>query len=251
MLHNLFSYVPFSLDHKVLNNSLSSFKDILGLNYKAIEVMTISNFILNKSKFKLPGIYGIYCIAEGKFYIGQALNIGHRVTSHLQNRSSSAPLQQAFKKYGLEKFQIIVFNTLTFKALSNNKILLQTEINLLEQWFFDNIDPGRLYNSILSSTPIGSGYNRPHTDATKLKMKEISKAKNLHVDASNPNALSCKIVDITNENNVHYFQCYADCYRFLNITKKYFLYIKRKAKDRNQPLIINNWLFIGSEISKN
>ncbi len=216
-IYNYFSYVPFSLHrglrplNKVLTNTTASFKSLLGINYKAISIYTITAYKANSTKFKQPGIYGLYCIAEGKFYIGQAYNLKKRLDCHLQNRQSSAALQQAISKYDLNKFQIIIFNTLPTSLLHQRRCL-HTQLCVLEQWFFDNVTPNRLYNTILSCSPIGTGFSLPHTAATKLKISLSSRGvkKPTMASGKNPNASVCKIVDITNNNNVHIFECHAE-----------------------------------------
>lgn len=59
-----------------------------------------------------PGIYFIYCLSNGKGYIGQSVNASYRLGRHyealLVNRADSRPLQEDWNKYGKENFKFIV-----------------------------------------------------------------------------------------------------------------------------------------------
>ncbi len=58
------------------------------------------------------GIYLIKCKPNDKNYIGQSLNIKHRINEHKsnlrKNRHSNCHLQNAFNKYGEEQFEFKV-----------------------------------------------------------------------------------------------------------------------------------------------
>lgn len=52
----------------------------------------------------VTGIYRIRNLVNGKCYIGKSVDIYHRFKEHREGRRSSAILQRAFNKYGLENF---------------------------------------------------------------------------------------------------------------------------------------------------
>ena len=55
------------------------------------------------------GIYKITCLQNGRVYVGQAINIKDRWTSHMQclnrNKHHNIHLQRAWNKYGEECFK--------------------------------------------------------------------------------------------------------------------------------------------------
>lgn len=64
---------------------------------------------------KLPtvsGIYGIYCLSNDKIYIGSAINIHARFVKHKYylkaGKHHSQKLQNAYNKYGIDNFNMIV-----------------------------------------------------------------------------------------------------------------------------------------------
>ena len=56
---------------------------------------------------------GIYCFVNtvnNKKYIGSAKDLYIRLVEHINNRKSNVALQEAFLKYGLDKFKFKIFN---------------------------------------------------------------------------------------------------------------------------------------------
>ena len=102
---NKFAYKPFTFLNKILVNNALSFKDILGIECTAISVMSISAFLKVTNQYKNPGIYVIYFIAEGKFYIGSAYNLTYRLRQLLiWRKDSSKALQKAIDNYSKNNF---------------------------------------------------------------------------------------------------------------------------------------------------
>jgi hypothetical protein len=55
------------------------------------------------------GIYAIYCKTEAKFYIGSAVNLSKRLTTHFNNpKRSNTKLQKALTKYGKLDFYVLI-----------------------------------------------------------------------------------------------------------------------------------------------
>ena len=69
----------------------------------------------------LCGIYGVFCTANEKWYVGQSVNIKQRWADHarkLRNRAHGNPhLQAAWNKYGPASFLWIVLANLTIEEL--------------------------------------------------------------------------------------------------------------------------------------
>ena len=67
--------------------------------------------------YNAPKYAGIYCFRNkmnGKCYIGQSIKLRKRLLHHinnLENNRYDAPIYRAFKKYGLENFELIILKT--------------------------------------------------------------------------------------------------------------------------------------------
>jgi len=139
---------------------MKSFSDLLGVSRKAVSIMTISELKSNLDKYTYPGIYGIYCMVEGKFYIGGSLVLQERLKSHFftdypdieLQKGSNKPLQRAIKRHGMDKFQVIIFHE--FSHVSHIDILMFL-LGEYEQWFLSNVNQRRLYNIRLKSNFLG------------------------------------------------------------------------------------------------
>lgn len=196
-------FVQFFLSKK------SSFNHLLVVNRTADSVMTVSDFILKQHKYKCPGIYGIYCIAEGKFDIGSTYNLKKRLTQHLIKRIySSKAFEQALGKYDISSFQVIIFETLSVELLNTDKTALDIQLGVLEQLFFDNVDNARLFNIVSSSAPIGSGSKGPLSMETKAKISasNIGKNKGQNVGIKNHRSRPIKVTNLKNHNETYYFE---------------------------------------------
>ena len=71
------------------------------------------NNILSNVK-NIPGIYAIKNNINNKFYIGQSLKLKNRLLYHLnqfKNNNRKYPIYNAFEKYGLNNFEIIILKT--------------------------------------------------------------------------------------------------------------------------------------------
>lgn len=71
-----------------------------------------------------PGVYAIFCEANGRYYVGSSINIKKRMTQHFSglssNRHFSRHLQAAFNKHGEDKFR---FEVLEFTGPGKEEII--------------------------------------------------------------------------------------------------------------------------------
>jgi group I intron endonuclease len=54
----------------------------------------------------LPGVYVLKCMANGKHYVGETMNVRSRILTHL--RSKQQLIHKAFEKHGIDTFEIYV-----------------------------------------------------------------------------------------------------------------------------------------------
>ena len=148
-------------------------------------------FTYKLSEFKnISGIYKITCTVTGKFYIGSAKDIQHRLARHKsdlgRNVHHNILLQRAVNKYGKDVFE---FEILEF--VDNIESLIQRE-----QHYLDTLNPCDInigFNLVAKAGLTPSGplseetkakisktlTGRKHTEETKLKMSEAHKGKKL------------------------------------------------------------------------
>lgn len=55
---------------------------------------------------------------NGRQYIGSAKDLYLRLNEHIDNRKSNNALQDAFKKYGLDKFNFCIYEYFSYKNKS-------------------------------------------------------------------------------------------------------------------------------------
>lgn len=141
----------------VLNNlndqkNIDSFKDI----------------IKNKG-----GIYSFINTVNGKQYIGSAKDFYIRLNEHLKNKKSNSSLHHAFVKYGLNKFNWIIYEYFSYEnKLISHENLVQLETNYIQAFDFSTLyNMKKIANSSL-------GYK--HTDEAIQKMIDRFKDKNNH-----------------------------------------------------------------------
>ena len=125
---------------------------------------------------KLPrrgGIYSFINTVNGKQYIGSAKDFYLRLNEHLENKKSNSALQNAFNKYGLDKFNFCIYEYFTYKSkILSNKALTDLETSYISKFNFDT-----LYNFKANATSM-LGYK--HTEEARRKMVEFFKNKNNH-----------------------------------------------------------------------
>ena len=90
--------------------------------------MNLFTYKLNEFK-NISGIYKITCTATGKFYIGSAKDIQHRLARHKsdlgRNVHHNILLQRAVNKYGKDMFE--------FEWFHLDKIAIGQSISILNQ----------------------------------------------------------------------------------------------------------------------
>lgn len=119
------------------------------------------------------GIYSFFNTINGKQYIGSAKDFYLRLCEHIDNRKSNAALQDAFNKYGLDKFNLYIYEYFTFESkVISSKALTDLETSYINRFNFTN-----LYNFKSTATSM-LGYK--HTEKARLKMKENLKNKENH-----------------------------------------------------------------------
>lgn len=104
------------------------------------------------------GIYAFINLNKGKRYIGSAINIYRRFLDHIVGRASNILLQRAFKKYGMQNFEFVVYAYVT-----DIKLLIELENQFINYFCF---------NMLYNLTP-AAGYmiGYKHNKEAILKMK--------------------------------------------------------------------------------
>lgn len=114
---------------------------------------------------RISGIYQIRNTVNGKTYIGSAMNIGSRWSTHRhllrKNKHHSIYLQREWNKYGEDAFE--------FSVLEPCSILM---LIFREQHYINFVSPE--YNI---AKVAGSALGRKHSDETRKKMSESQKAQ--------------------------------------------------------------------------
>lgn len=124
-------------------------------------------FTYKLSEFKnISGIYKITCTATGKFYIGSAKDIRHRLARHKsdlgRNVHHNTLLQRAVNKYGKDMFE---FEILEF--VDDTESLLQRE-----QHYLDTLNPCDINIGFNLAIEAGSRLGVPATEETKAKISK-------------------------------------------------------------------------------
>lgn len=113
--------------------------------------------------FYKSGIYFLFCKANGRFYIGQSIDLKTRITAHFTalkgNYHRNKSLQNSFNKYGFHSFD------------SGIKIRCSIcELDLMERFFIS------FHNSISNGFNFDSGGNLNKTISIESK-KKMSESK--------------------------------------------------------------------------
>lgn len=111
------------------------------------------------------GIYSFVNTVNDKRYIGSAKDLYLRLNEHLNNKKSNIALQKAFEKYGIDKFNFVIYEYFSYvNKITSHKLLTDLETSYINKFDFDT-----LYN--FKAVAISSlGYI--HTEEAKLKMKK-------------------------------------------------------------------------------
>lgn len=136
---------------------------------KPVPFFTLSN-LNNKDTIKFNreqlkgkgGIYSLYNTVNEKQYIGSAKDFYLRLIEHLYNKKSNSALQKAFNKYGLDKFNFVIYEYFTYESkIISNKGLTDLETKYIKVFDFDT-----LYNYKATAT---SSLGYKHSEKAKKK----------------------------------------------------------------------------------
>lgn len=150
-------------------------------------MIDFSKKILNSDKFPLSehanvprGIHGIYKIenkSNGNIYIGQSVDIRHRLFNHIlkfKNKNKKCRLHAALIKYGIENFDVSIICILNIENRSKESI--KKELNIIECMYIDIFDSfSNGYNATQGGDSGRLGYK--HTESTIAKMKASAKGR--------------------------------------------------------------------------
>jgi group I intron endonuclease len=114
------------------------------------------------------GVYAFINLINGKRYIGSGINLYRRFLVHIVGRSSNILLQRAFKKYGLNNFEFVIY------AYSDYDLSLIID---LENKFISSFPFTMLYKLTPAA---GSMFGYKHSAESIIKMEELFKDKNNH-----------------------------------------------------------------------
>lgn len=120
-----------------------------------------------KNFFKLPGVYIIKNMVNNKLYVGESVNIWHRMYMH-RNKDRKQVISKAISKYGIENFEVYVEYFPNF----NKHELLIIEENLIKnlKCLYPN---GYNICSVGQECPSRKGISRP--PRTKTWCENLSK----------------------------------------------------------------------------
>jgi predicted GIY-YIG superfamily endonuclease len=158
-------FIPFLINTCLIDQYNNYINNIVNANVPA-PLIIINNLHLRKNVLSYrsflnykSGVYAFINLINGKRYIGSTINIYRRYLEHNFGRSSNIPLQRAFKNYGKQNFEFVVYAFTT-----NIRSLINLENQYINYFSFD-----MLYNS----TPVaGSMKGYKHKEETILKLKK-------------------------------------------------------------------------------
>lgn len=144
-------YVRFTLK---CNSFFSVF--FISKTFLVFEDLHVNDTLRFQVLKKRSGIYLFFNKRNHKIYIGSAVDLRRRLYSHLRGYRSNKKLQNAFKKYGLEKFTFLILEI----VLSEDSLIIR------EQFFLDLLRPDYNFNKIAGSNFLGVS----HASVTRLTM---------------------------------------------------------------------------------
>lgn len=171
-------------------------------------------FVIDKCLKNKIGVYKIYNIKNGKFYIGSSRNIYNRLREHIgtlrKNKHDNPYLQCAYNKYGEDCFR---YTIIEFIEDVNQQYIR-------EQYWLDKLsatENGYNINKSAVMPPDSRGCNNPmygkhHSLESRRKMSE--KRKKVQCNGDNPRA---KAVICLNDNIIH--DTIKQCAEYYNICR--------------------------------
>lgn len=90
--------------------------------YRNIQLANVRSRISIRFGFN-PVVYGIRCRVTSMIYISSTFEPRYRLPRHLEyGDKSNKNLQEAISKYGLEYFNLYIFEVLQINPLDSNKV---------------------------------------------------------------------------------------------------------------------------------
>lgn len=119
------------------------------------------------------GVYTFINTVNNKQYVGSAKYLYVRLAEHISNKKLNKALQNAFDKYGLDKFKFCIYEYFTYDSKTiSGKALTDLETSYIERFDFDT-----LYNFMKTATSL-TGYK--HSHEARLKMVKRLEDKTNH-----------------------------------------------------------------------
>ena len=98
-----------SLGYELKDDSLLSVEGKVPGNSISLSEVTTQSLV------NTPGIYAFRCIITNNHFVGETKNIKHKIATYrtnlLYNRHSNKEFQEEFDKYGIENFELILYET--------------------------------------------------------------------------------------------------------------------------------------------
>jgi group I intron endonuclease len=156
-------------------SKINSESDIIPISILTLSNLNDDNSIKSYRKLlkNKGGIYSFVNILNNKRYIGSAKDLYIRLIEHINNKKSNAALQNAFNKYGIDKFNFCVYEYFTYQS----KVISHKSLTDLETSYIKKFDLDTLYNYTDIATSL-TGYK--HSDKAKSKMIERYEDKSNH-----------------------------------------------------------------------
>lgn len=124
---------------------------------------------------KKSGVYQILCTENNKIYIGSSLNLKYRINRHFndlkKHKHASKHLQNAYDKYGEDKFKIIYLEEYDTGELTLQELLLR------EQYYLDTLKPWDRKIGFNTCPKAGNPNSGNLSEETKRKISEANKGR--------------------------------------------------------------------------
>lgn len=160
-------------------SSASARVSIIEIVEKLKPVKFYSNFKedslqIKRDQSNKKGVYCLFNITNGKFYIGSSVNLAIRMSNYLnisflkQAKNKNMPIVQALLKYGQDKFSLIIVEYVS----SNHHAVKEGVLALRETYYITLLNP---HYNVLKQGFSSLGYK--HTEETKKLLSELATAR--------------------------------------------------------------------------
>ena len=141
---------------------------------------------LRQKTVAVPGVYLIYCAANGMGYVGSTQHVYRRLSAHIAmlngKRHASPHLQAAWSKYGREAFSLMLLEA---RAGTSEELLA------LENAYLAAVERDMLFNTTVPAV-IGVPAGFKHSAETKAKMSAAHKGVKLPYVKRSPEAMAAR-----------------------------------------------------------